>query len=190
MPDPAPMTEPLAALSLPMAVADLPARRASAFHLRPDAGQRAELARDLDLLALRKLDFRGTLAPDGARDWRLEGTLGATVVQPCIITAEPVTTRLDVPVTRRFLAQMPEPEGDESEIPDDSLEPLGTEIDPGAVMVEALALALPDYPRASGAELGEIEAAPPGAAPLRTESPFAALRALKGGADTPGGSDT
>ncbi len=80
------------------------------------------------------------------RDWRLEAKLGATVVQPCVVTAEPVTTRIDDPVTRRYLAQMPEPQGDEVEMPeDDSAEPLPDVLDLSAVMAEALALALPLY---------------------------------------------
>lgn len=36
---------------------------------------------------------------------------------------------------------------------DDALEPLGHVIDAGAVLVESLALALPEYPRAPGADL-------------------------------------
>lgn len=161
-------------LTLPLRVADLNARGTYRFHLRPAAPARAELARDMDLLGLRKLDFRGTLAPEGRHDWRLEGVLGATAVQACVLSAEPVTTRIDIPVVRRFLREMPVPTEPEAEIPeDDSLEPLGPVIDPGAVMAEALALALPDYPRAPGATL------PEGLAPEPLANPFAALAALK-----------
>jgi uncharacterized metal-binding protein YceD (DUF177 family) len=69
----------------------------------------------------------------------------------------------------------------EVEIPeDDTVEPLGAIIDTGAVMVEALALALPLYPRAEGAELGDLTVAPPGAEPIaRAANPFAALSALR-----------
>jgi len=168
-------------LTLPLRVADLNARGTYRFHLRPAAPARAELAGDLDLLGLRKLDFRGTLAPEGRHDWRLEGVLGATAVQACVITAEPVTTRIDIPVLRRFLRDLPVPTESEVEIPeDDSLEPLGPVIDPGAVMAEALALALPDYPRVPGATLPEAARAEP-AEPR--DNPFAALAALKPGRD-------
>jgi hypothetical protein len=91
-----------------------------------------------------------------------------------VISAEPVTTRIDTPVVRRFLREMPVPTEPEAEIPDDdTLEPLGPVIDPGAVMAEALALALPDYPRAPGAAL------PEGLAPEPLANPFAALAALR-----------
>jgi hypothetical protein len=44
---------------------------------------------------VRKLRFIGTLEPEGAQDWRLTADLGATVVQPCVVTLAPVTTRLE-----------------------------------------------------------------------------------------------
>ena len=55
------------------------------------------------------------------------------------------------------------------------------EIDLGAVMVESLELALPLYPRAPGAELGEAVFAAPGAEPLKDVDlrPFAGLSALR-----------
>lgn len=167
------------ALTLPLRVADLNPRAVLGFHLRPSPAARAELAAELGILGLKKLDFRGTLAAEGRHDWRLEGVLGATAVQACVITADPVTTRIDTPVLRRFLRAMPVPTESEVEIPeDDSLEPLGPLIDPGAVMAEALALALPDYPRAPGATLAAslADSTPPGG---EMPNPFAALAALK-----------
>ncbi len=161
--------------ALPLRVANLPTRKATAFDLRPDQPWMLAIAADLGLSGLRKLSFKGQISAEGRSDWRLSAQLGATVVQPCVITAEPVTTRIDAPVLRRFLAEMPEPQGPESEIPeDDSLEPLGAEIDLGAVMGEALTLLLPDYPRAPGAELGTL--ADPQAAAM---NPFAVLKTLK-----------
>lgn len=163
------------ALTLPLRVADLNPRAVIEFALRPRAEARTALAADLGLLGLKKLEFRGILSAEGRNDWRLEGKLGATAVQACVISAEPVTTRLDVPVLRRFLREMPLPTETEAEIPeDDSLEQLGPVIDPGAVMAEALALALPEYPRAPGAEL-------PAAVRTADErlNPFAALAAMK-----------
>ncbi len=169
-------------------VADLATRRETPFDLRPDAPQLAVLARELGLDTLRKLRFAGRLIPEGRRDWRLEATLGATVVQPCVVTLAPVTTRIDEAVTRRYLADAAPlvPEGDEIEMPeDDSIEPLPAVIDIDAVMLEALTLALPLYPRAEGAELGTLEAIPPGAAPLDEGRvhPFAGLAVLR--KDTP-----
>jgi uncharacterized metal-binding protein YceD (DUF177 family) len=161
----------------------LPGSAPTAFALQPDAETRHALAGELGLAKLPKLRFEGRLHPEGRGDWRLEGELGATVVQPCAVTLEPVTTRIDVPVTRRYLADWQEPApGTEIEMPeDDTAEPAPEVVDLAAVMAEALSLAIPDFPRAEGAALGEQAATPPGAAPIAEEEtkPFAGLAALR-----------
>jgi uncharacterized metal-binding protein YceD (DUF177 family) len=139
-----------------------PGRSAVPFELRPDAGDRQALAAALGIDAVRKLRFAGTLEPEGARDWRLEAELGATVVQPCVVTLAPVTTRIDTSVVRRYLADWQEPEAEEAEMPDDdTTEALPERLDLSAVMAEALALALPDYPRAPDAEMETGNSRPP-----------------------------
>ncbi len=153
-----------------------------AFDLRPDEAARAGIAARLDLLALRKLAFTGAVAPSGSQDLTLEATLGATVVQPCVVTQEPVTTRIDVPVLRVYLAEMEEPTVDEVEMPeDDSAEPLPEGIDLNAVMEEALALALPDWPRAEGLDPVDLTVTEPGVAPMSDDDakPFAGLKSLR-----------
>ena len=163
-------------------IADLPNRRPTEFLLEPDAAARAALARDLGILDIRKLRFAGTLIPQGSRDWRLDADLGATVVQSCVVTLDPVTTRLDERVERSYLADLPEDSGAEVEMPEDvSTEPLPAVLDLTEVMTEALALALPAFPRKADAELGEAVFTEPGVAPLTDEDarPFAGLGALK-----------
>jgi uncharacterized metal-binding protein YceD (DUF177 family) len=163
-------------------VADLSQSGANSFALRPDAAQMALIAGELDLSALRKLSFAGDIRPSGKADWQLTARLGATVVQPCVITLEPVTTRIDVDVTRTFQADYTDPDAEEVEMPeDDNTEALGTWIDPAVVMIEALALAVPDYPRKEEAALGQMVYTKPGETPMRDEDarPFAGLAGLK-----------
>lgn len=167
------------------------ARRKSNRFAFKAAGAEIEAAKQaLDLSALRKLSFSGQLEPAGKSDWLLTAQLGATAVQPCTITLEPVTTRIDQEVSRRFVAEMPQAALDTEEedefggtamLEDDTLEPLGPQIDLWAVMIEALALALPDYPRAEGAELGTLSVTEPGKAAMTDEDakPFAGLASLK-----------
>lgn len=167
----------------PFCVAELAGRKPTRFRIAPDAEARAHIAEWLGIVTLPEANLAGTLTPKGRSDWVLEADLGAEVVQECIITLAPVTTRITERVERRYLAEMPEPAGDEVEIPEDvSIEPLGQVIDPGAVLLEALELALPLYPRAPGAELGEIAVAAPGAEPLTdvARRPFAGLADLLG----------
>ncbi|MEM7724369.1 MAG: YceD family protein [Pseudomonadota bacterium] len=162
------------------------------FTLEPEAEARRTLAQDLGIDGIRKLRFQGRLIPEGARDWRLEGDLGATVVQPCVVTLDPVTTRIDQPVTRRYLADLElphgvagqaDPDGEaEFEMPeDDSVDPLPATLDLAAVMAEALALALPLYPRAPGVEAADTVFAAPGVTPMTDDDakPLAGLAALK-----------
>ena len=119
---------------------DQPGRGPVEFALEPEAEARAALAERLGIDALRKLRFTGMLTPRGA-DWHLEATLGATAVQPCVVTLAPVTTRIDEEVVRRYLDDVPPlPPGDEIEMPqDETVEPRPAALDLGAVMAEALA---------------------------------------------------
>jgi uncharacterized metal-binding protein YceD (DUF177 family) len=165
-----------------LTLARLPRGSDTVFDLSPDAAARGDLAGALKIDALRKLRFAGRLVPEGARDWRLEATLGATVVQPCVVSLAPVTTRIDQPVARRYVDGVMLPEDDEAEMPeDDSLEQLPATLDLTAVMAEALALALPLYPRADGAALDQQVFAGPGVAPMTDEEarPLAGLAALR-----------
>jgi uncharacterized metal-binding protein YceD (DUF177 family) len=163
-------------------VAALSQKAPTTFALRPAAPELAELATALELTGLRKLAFEGTLEPLGARDWHLKARLGATVVQPCVVTLDPVSTRIDIDVMRTFLRDYTDIDAPEVEMPeDDSVEPLGAWIDPAVVMQEELALALPAYPRAANAEAGTIRVTEPGKKPMSDEEarPFAGLAALK-----------
>ena len=154
------------------------------FPLRPDADPRAALAGELGILAIKKLTFAGEIFPDGADDLCLTADLGATVVQACVVTLEPVTSRIDEKVARRYTPEMPEvPEGDEIEMPEDeTLEPLPREIDLAQVMLEALSLALPPWPRAEGVDPVEVSVTEPGKVAMTDEDtkPFAALKSLRG----------
>ncbi|MEJ2000054.1 MAG: DUF177 domain-containing protein [Maritimibacter sp.] len=150
--------------------------------VEPDPQTMARIAEELSILGLKKLRFTGQLAPLGKRDWRLTGHLGATVVQTCVVTLGPVTTRIEEDVARNFVHDFVLPEDEEAEIPESvEDEPLGSEIDIGAVVQEALALALPPYPRADGAAIDEANFTEPGKTAMRDEDarPFAGLAALR-----------
>jgi uncharacterized metal-binding protein YceD (DUF177 family) len=99
-----------------------------------------------------------------------------------VVTLEPVTTRIEEEVIRIYLANWSTPQETETEMTeDDSVEPLRDIIDLTALAAEVLALAIPQFPRAANAQLGEFNITEPGAVPLSDESakPFAGLAALK-----------
>jgi uncharacterized metal-binding protein YceD (DUF177 family) len=169
----------------PLRVGQLDGRRVQDIDLQPDAAQRQQIAQLLGLEAVKKFRFHAELRPLNKSDWELVGVMGATIVQPCAITLAPVTSRIDERVTRRFLADLPDPDAHEVEMPDDdSIEALGAAIDISALAIEALTLAIPAFPRAPDATLsdqGYLEQTPPGATPLpqNTHKPFAGLAQLK-----------
>ncbi len=153
------------------------------FDISPTEAEAPALARLLGARSVRKLRFSGQLTPLG-EGWQLDGQLAATVIQTCVVSLDPVTTRIDQPVRRAFV---PETAASQAEVvltpdEDDDIEPLGDRIDLGLVAIEALALALPPYPRKPGAALG-LEAG--GVAPIDESElkPFAALAALRGKLD-------
>ncbi|RDE08974.1 YceD family protein [Pelagibacterium lacus] len=125
-----------------------------------------------DLVASR---FRGGIQAKG----RVEGM----VVQPCVVTGDPVEQAISEPVDRVFLpghdAASEATAGAEVfvNLEDDDLPDYfdGNEIDLGELAMEIFALAIDLYPRKPGAEL---EAGSAGDDPAEL-SPFAALKALK-----------
>lgn len=115
--------------------------------------------------------------------------MGATAVQACVVTLEPVTTRIDTEISRLYTAADEViPEASEIEMPDDdSVEPIPETLDLIDVLTEALAIALPDYPRAENAVLEQAQFAEDGVTPMTDDDakPFAALAALKEAAKKP-----
>ena len=97
-------------------LADLATRKPTAFELTPTSDERQAIAAALNIVGVKKLRFVGELTPQGRKDWTLAADLGATVVQDCVVTLNPVTTRIDEPVTRSYVADIPEIEASEIEM--------------------------------------------------------------------------
>jgi len=177
------MEQPLPDLpSETLRIADLSNNTATPFSLDLTAAIRSTISETLDITSIRKMTFDGEIAPEGETDWRLTAKLGATVTQPCVVTLDPVTSRIDEKITRRYLSNMPEIDGDEVEIPEDvSIEELPSTLDLYQVAIESLSLALPQFPRADGAAIGEISVTEPGLTPMSDDDakPFAGLSDLK-----------
>jgi uncharacterized metal-binding protein YceD (DUF177 family) len=192
------MTDPAAPRPVRFRTGGLSPRKPTRFSFRPSVDERVALAADLGLIALHALDLTGEIRPVGRDELLLEATLTARADQACGITLAPVPALINETVRRRYVAGLEMPEGDEIEMPeDDTTEPMPDEIVLAEVAAEALALALPLYPRAPGAEFAETPHAAEGVVPLQDADlkPFAGLKGLaeqlaakdKSGSD--GGSD-
>ncbi|MGL4728341.1 MAG: YceD family protein, partial [Bosea sp. (in: a-proteobacteria)] len=110
---------------------------------------------------------------------RVMGTLKADVVQPCVVTLEPVPAKIREEVSFAFAPPVTTREAREEEAEDvayegeDPPEPLiEGEADLGAVLLQFFALALDPYPRKPDAELPAVETSD-------ITHPFAALKGLK-----------
>ena len=161
---------------------DLRSDEGTDFEIVPTPEERGEIAEFLKISALRKVRFAGSIRPLGKEDWRLDASIGATAVQPCVVTLEPVTTRIDERVERKYIKDLPEPDADEVEMPEDeTVEPIPSHLDLHDLMIEALALALPQFPRKEGVELGEVQFSEPGVTPMSDADarPFAGLSSLR-----------
>jgi len=163
--------------------AELATRGPTKFTFDPNAAELEALRVEFDLVGLAKLRLSGEIAPAGKSDWRLSAHFGATVTQNCVVTLQPVRTRLDESVERFYTNDLPElSTSEEVEMPeDDHVEALPAVLDLAALATEALALAIPQYPRAEGASLEDANFTEPGKQAMRDEDtrPFAGLAGLR-----------
>lgn len=151
-----------------------------------DAPTRAALAETLKLDAIHAFDATLTIVPLRG-GIRAQGRLSARIVQPSVVTFEPVTQDVDEPIDRVFLpeaqAHKPTPGSevfvdlDDEDFPDHID---GPEVDLSALLIETLALAIDPYPRQPGESLDSL------GVKLDAEDtgPFAALARLKKGDDS------
>jgi uncharacterized metal-binding protein YceD (DUF177 family) len=175
------MTDPVQPRPSRFRTGGLSPRKPTRFSYRPDAAERSSLAKELNLLALHALDLTGEIRPSGRDELVLEAQLTARADQPCSVTLVPVPAAVEETVRRRYVAGLETPEGDEVEMPeDDTVEPMPDYIDLSEIAAEALALALPLYPRAPGVEFSQALHAGDGVAPLSDADvkPFSALQGL------------
>lgn len=127
------------------------------FAIAAEPAELVALARRLRVERIDRLEARGTVIGD-PRDGlvTVRGHFEAEVTQLCVVTLEPVSTRVEGSLRRLFL---PGAAAAVREVVVDPLaeepEPLaGDRLDLGEIVTEELALALDPYPRLPGATLG------------------------------------
>ena len=139
----------------------------------------------LDLAALDGLTLAYRFDHRGDGRLHLVGTLRAKVTQTCIVSLDPVETRLEAPVEVEFWpAELIGPSERSTEEPgrpglfDWPEAIVDGRIDLGPIIYESLATALDPYPKREGARL-DWSQEPPGDGEGAGSGPFAALAALK-----------
>jgi uncharacterized metal-binding protein YceD (DUF177 family) len=166
------------AWSATVAVADIP-ETGRRLELVADSAARDAIAKAAGLAALPRLEAGFDLVRQGSDGLRAVGLVSATVVQNCVVTLEPIESRIEEPVDLLFLpdvAPAADAAGLQALEADDPPEPLRDGVvDLGAVSTEFLLLGIDPYPRKPDA----VFHAPPAGEPA--SHPFAALQALKKG---------
>ena len=169
-------------VSRPFTVARLPLSRPESFEIRLSEAEATSLADWLSARSVRKFRCTGDINSDGKDGFVVSMQIGVTVTQSCVVTGDPVRTRLDLLIERKFAAahsQLPremEIPAEEEDMPDD----LGAIIDVGEIVAESILMALPDYPRseAAGAVAALISDEPGAEDTENLPNPFAGLAAL------------
>lgn len=159
-------------------VTDIPAGGLDRERQATDA-ECAVLAQELDLLKLEHLTARYRIKGVAGGGYRLFGRVTGAVEQACVVTLEPVISKIDAPFDVEFRAQVETADNDEdaSVLAGPDVDILERGIIPvGRIVFETLSGALDPYPRRPDAafdwrdpELGKPE----------KSSPFAALSKLK-----------
>lgn len=148
----------------------------ASYDIVASAEERAALARRFDLLALDHLAAQVTLKPVTGGFYRLSATLKAALTQACVVTLEPVASRIEDTFSLLYGALDAQKDvllDGESE----TVEPLeGGVVDIGEAVAQQLSLALDPFPRAADA----LPQAEPSAQPP-LDSPFAILARLRTG---------
>ena len=139
----------------------------------------AALAKRIGIEAVERLTAEVTLVPAGGAI-EVTGRVRAAVVQLCGISNEPFPTRIDEPLTLRFVHGItPHKPDEELEIDADACDEIefeGTQFDLGEQIAQTLSLAVDPYATGPNAERVRQDA---GLSDVATSGPFAALAALK-----------
>ncbi|MEN0040558.1 MAG: DUF177 domain-containing protein [Pseudomonadota bacterium] len=168
--------------SHPVNIRTLP-RRGRTETFTADEDQRAAIADDQDLIAVKSFNASAIVRPWKKDGVMIEGRVRAECVQLCAVTGDPLTSDIDedfsavfAPVGSKLLKPTLDSEGElvldaEGEDPP---EPFTVDsIDLAEVWLEFLSLGIDPFARIPGAELEQSEAQ------TGETSPFAALAALK-----------
>lgn len=136
------------------------------------AAELTALADRFGFTAVASLDVRLEIARVGPDAWDVKGRLQAQIVQPCIVTGDPVPETVDFAIEERYVRAADE--DDEIVVGLEDSEPLVDGcIELGELVAQSLALAANAWPRTADApdefKAGNVEEA----------HPFASLGSLK-----------
>ena len=151
------------------------------YEIAATEDERVALAKRLGIPSVESFEATiGLRLTGGGGTVKLRGHVRANLTQICVVTLEPIATKVDEKFTRLFTLEV---DDDATEIvieidEDDSPDPvIDEQIDMGEAAAEHLALAMDPFPRSQGAAFeAPVEPEPE---PVEKPSPFAALASLQ-----------
>jgi uncharacterized metal-binding protein YceD (DUF177 family) len=151
--------------------------RLGPFRQQIEAGlvERQRLAQRFDLVTLDRLTAVVTLNRESGEQVRLDAVFEAEFTQSCVVTLDPVATKIVHDFTLLYGPADEERSEIELDVDEPVFEPLtGDEIDIGEAVAQELSLVLPEFPRLPDAVVEPTTSA-------ETENgPFAVLARLRG----------
>ena len=139
-----------------------------------------ELQENLNVEKLLSFSFKGRLVRQNNKRYELRASFTATTVQNCIVTWKPIKAVITDKIERHYSEEQVEHKvGDVSlDINSKDLELIRKELNIGAVVIEALCLAIPDYPRKKNVRFAGATITSSGLKPLdkNLSNPFLILK--------------
>lgn len=143
-----------------------------------DTDECAALAARFQLEAMADLSAEAEIRRDGPVIY-VKGRAKARVTQSCVVTGNPVSSRVEAEFDLRFLPESAPPVEEEIELSADECETMpynGSTIDIGEATAQTIALALDPFPRSENAEQALRDA---GVISEEEAGPFGALAGLR-----------
>lgn len=132
-----------------------------------------DLAKRFNALKISAVRGRLEIRQIAAGCWQVQLTFSLSVTQECVVSFEPVETKIEAEADERFVRNLEtqeeiDPEELDVDVLDDGAIPLGE------VIAQNVGLNLPEYPRSPSAPTMDDEPAP-----QRSNNPFQVLSELK-----------
>ena len=153
------------------------------FQYTSNLKELTELTRILKIEELKAFSFHGQFFQLNENDYMLRASFNATLVQLCIISLNPIRTKISNKINQSYSDEDNNQKTNHLLIDHDSIEKeqIKSEINVGDIMLEALSLEIPLYPKKKNAKFEGITVTESEIKPLdqTLNNPFLSLKKLK-----------
>ncbi len=142
-----------------------------------------QLTKILNIEELQSFSYKGQFIRSSKTDYILHSSFKAKLVQLCVVTLRPIKTKIHHKFERLFSAVKQIPEHKNLCFNYDAIEKelISNELNIGDIMLEALTLEIPLYPKIQGVNFKGLTITKAGMKPLEviSNNPFSSLKKLR-----------